>query len=74
MYVAGMKKATQNLEVFDSLVLKIPFKLMSINFWELFSKVVFNKDQGCYREPLITLTLFLFLGPISGELQITHLP
>ena len=74
MYVAGMKKTTQNLEVFDSLVLKIPFKLMSINFLELFSKVVFNKDQGCYREPLITLTLFLFLRPISGELQTTHLP
>ena len=74
MYVAGMKKATQNLEVFDSLVLKIPFKLMSINFLELFSKVVFNKDQGCCREPLITLTLFLFLRPVSGELQTTHLP
>ena len=28
-----------------SLVLKIPFKLRSINFLKLFSKVMFNKDQ-----------------------------
>ena len=74
IYVADMKKTTQNLEVFSSLVLQIPFKVRSINFLELFSKVVFNKAQGCYREPLIVLTLFLFLRPISGELQTTHLP
>ena len=60
MYVAVMKKTTQNLKVFYSSVLKIPFKLRSIIFLELFSKVVFNKDQGCRREQLITLTCFLF--------------
>ena len=47
MYVTDMKKTTQNLEVFHSLVLKIPFKLRSVNLLELFSKAVFNKDQGC---------------------------
>ena len=55
-----MKKTTQNLEVFYSLVLQILFKVRSINFLELFSKVVFKKAQGCYREPLIALTLFYF--------------
>ena len=60
MYVADMKKTTQNLEVFYFLVLKIPFKLMSINVLELFSKVVFNKDQGCYREPLDQLIFWSY--------------
>ena len=60
MYEADMKKTTQNIEFFHSLVLKVPFKLWSINFLELFSKVMFNKDQDCCREQLITLTCFLF--------------
>ena len=46
---------------FYSLVLKIPFKLRLINFLELFSKVMFNENQVCCREQLITLTCFLFL-------------
>ena len=73
MYVADMKKTTQNLEVFYSLVLKIPIKLRSINFLELFNKAVFNKDQGCYRAVDYT-DPFLFLRLISGELRTTHMP
>ena len=61
MYVTDMrKKTTQDLEVFYSLVLKIPFNLRSTNFLELFSKFVFSKDQGCCREHLITLACFLY--------------
>ena len=55
-----MKKTTQNLEGFYSLVLRIPFKMWSVNFLELFSKVVFNKDQDCCQEQLIMLTYFVF--------------
>ena len=72
MYVADMKKTTQNLEVFYSLVLKIPFKLRSINFLELFNKAVFQ-DQGCYRA-VDYADPFLFFRLISGELQTTHMP
>ena len=33
MYAADMKKTAKNLDVFYFLALKIPFKLMSINFF-----------------------------------------
>ena len=47
-----------NSKSWSFLFLKILFKLRSINILELFTKAVFNKDQGCCREQLITLTLY----------------